>query len=116
MFELNEPASVSIEGLRDPIYLRGWPLGKLTQMYQHIEKISDPATQEAAVRSILAGSLCTPTGGELTPEDILRLDAVPLPVAMRIAQEVLRANGLSPGSVETAKKNSNDQNNEPSTN
>ena len=116
MFELADPACVQIEGLRDPIYLRGWPLGKLTAMYNHIEKISDPQTQEAAVRSILAGSLCTPTGGELTAEDISHLDAVPLPVAMRIAQEVLKVNGLSPGSVEAAKKNSSDPKSEPSIN
>lgn len=115
MFELSEPASVQIEGLRDPIYLRGWPLGKLTEMYANIEKISEPTTQEEAVRAILAGSLCTRFGAELTDLDIQQLDAVPLPVAMRIAQEVLRVNGLAPASVEAAKKNSADPNSEPFT-
>lgn len=115
MFELSSPVSVSIDGLRDPIYLRGWPLGKLTEMYQTIERISEPATQAEAVRSMLSASLVTSWGSDLPAEDIARLDLVPLPVCMRIAQEVLRVNGLSAGSVEVAKKNLEGPNSEPST-
>ena len=114
MFELSSPVSCSIEGLRDPIYLRGWPLGKLTEMYQTIERISEPSTQAEAVRTMLAASLVTSWGSDLSADDIARLDLVPLPVCMRIAQEVLKVNGLSAGSVEAAKKNSADPNSEPS--
>ena len=116
MFELSSPVSVSIEGLRDPIYLRGWPLCKLTEMYETIERISEPSTQADAVRTMLAASLVTSWGSDLSADDIARLDLVPLPVCMRIAQEVLKVNGLSAGSVEAAKKNSEGPNSEPSTN
>ena len=116
MFELSSPVSCSIEGLRDPIYLRGWPLGKLTEMYQTIERISEPSTQAEAVRTMLAASLVTSWGSDLSADDIAKLDLVPLPVCMRIAQEVLKVNGLSSGSVEAAKKNSADPNSEPSSN
>ena len=114
MFELSDPVSVVIEGLRDPIYLRGWPLGKLSAMYECIGRISEPTTQAEAVRTMLAGSLCRPTGEELSVGDIAALNSVPLPVCMRIAQEVLKVNGLTSGAVEAAKKNSADPNSEPS--
>jgi hypothetical protein len=114
MFELSDPVSVVVEGLRDPIYLRGWPLGKLLSMYECIERISEPKTQASAVRTMLAGSLCRPDGEELSVGDIEALNSVPLPVCMRIAQEVLKVNGLTSGAVEAAKKNSADPNSEPS--